>query len=51
MAENCSVPAISNCNPKAAFDHEIGLASRDYEDYCLNAPTMKALNQDQVAIR
>lgn len=26
-------------------DLEIGVAARDYEDYCLNAPTMKALNE------
>jgi hypothetical protein len=27
-------------------DLEIGVSARDYEDYCLNAPTMNALRSD-----
>jgi transcriptional regulator with XRE-family HTH domain len=36
------------CERKAQCnnDLEIGVAARDYGDYCLNAPTMKALNEN-----
>lgn len=30
-------------------DLEIGVSARDYEDYCLNAPTMNALRQGREA--
>jgi len=39
------------CERKAqcSNDVELGVAARDYEDYCLNAPTIKALNQSQTS--